>query len=534
MSGNRDPKATRVLPRLLHVARVLFRHRLLGALLGRRKLPPPQAVRKAIEELGLTYIKLGQVLAMQRGLLPEAYIDELALLHDRVPAMDVATVRAIVESELGEPVYSLFLEFSETPLGAASIAQVHDATLWDGRRVAVKVQRPDLGEVISRDIAALNFLVRLGERFIPHLRLLNLPAVLQELSNGLRRETDFSREASSITVIRNTTTEYPDVWIPEVIADYTRGAVLTMEFSAGERIDTYARQHPEAMPQAMNTLVSLMMQTIFEDGLFHVDPHPGNVFVLPDGRLSLLDFGSTGELDERMREALSVLLESVIRGDAEAATIAYLEMAPESERVNRVALQNDIKAALYEIRRSNVAGVSIGKVFEALVEGEYANPVIVVDEIDKASSDAQYDPLGALYSLLEYDTAQSFTDEFAEVAIDASQVIWITTANDTRGIPDPILNRMNVFEVEAPTLEQARTIARNLYQGIRAGHDWGRLIDPEPLDDVLDHLAQMPPREMRRALMTGFGNARLDRRSTVEITDLPKAATGRSRIGFVQ
>lgn len=177
-------------------------------------------------------------------------------------------------------------------------------------------------------------------------------------------------------------------------------------------------------------------------------------------------------------------------------------------------------------------GARPGKVFEALVEGEYANPVIVVDEIDKASGDAQYDPLGALYSLLEHDTAQS--DEFAEVAIDASQVIWITTANDARGIPDPILNRMNVFEVEAPTLDQARTIALNLYQGIRNSHDWGRLLDPEPQDDVLDHLAQMPPREMRRALMTGFGNARLDRRSTVEITDLPKAANARGRIGFVQ
>ena len=178
-------------------------------------------------------------------------------------------------------------------------------------------------------------------------------------------------------------------------------------------------------------------------------------------------------------------------------------------------------------------GARPGKVFEALVEGEYANPVIVVDEIDKASGDAQHDPLGALY-LLEHDTAQSFTDEFAEVAIDASQVIWITTANDARGIPDPILNRMNVFEVEAPTLEQARTIALNLYQDIRNSHDWGRLLDPEPQDDVLDHLAHMPPREMRRALMTGFGNARLDRRSTVEIADLPKAANTRGRIGFVQ
>ncbi|GKS88133.1 AAA family ATPase [Acidovorax sp. SUPP2539] len=179
-------------------------------------------------------------------------------------------------------------------------------------------------------------------------------------------------------------------------------------------------------------------------------------------------------------------------------------------------------------------GARPGKVFEALVEGEYANPVIVVDEIDKAASDAQYDPLGALYGLLEHDTAQSFTDEFAEVAIDASQVIWITTANDERGIPDPILNRMNVFEVQTPTPEQARAIARNLYQGIRNGHDWGRMLDPEPQSDVLDVLAQMPPREMRRALMTGFGNARLQHRSAVEVGDLPRSAGGKSRIGFLQ
>ena len=179
-------------------------------------------------------------------------------------------------------------------------------------------------------------------------------------------------------------------------------------------------------------------------------------------------------------------------------------------------------------------GARPGKVFEALVEGEYANPVIVVDEIDKASSDAQYDPLGALYSLLEHDTAQNFTDEFAEVPIDASQVIWITTANDSRGIPDPILNRMNVFEVQAPTVDQARSIARMLYTGIRTAHDWGRLIDPEPQGDVLDCLSHMPPREMRRALMVAFGNARLDHRSTVEVADLPKGASSRSRIGFLQ
>lgn len=175
-----------------------------------------------------------------------------------------------------------------------------------------------------------------------------------------------------------------------------------------------------------------------------------------------------------------------------------------------------------------------GKVFEALVDGQYANPVLVIDEIDKASSDAQYDPLGALYGLLEHDTAHAFVDEFAEVALDASQVIWITTANDERAIPDPILNRMNVFEVPAPTREQARAIALRLYQGIRRDHGWGERFAPEPGDDVLDGLAELAPREMRRALMTGFGNARLAGRETLEPGDLPRAGSGKTRVGFIQ
>ncbi|MGJ7495663.1 AAA family ATPase [Variovorax sp. RT4R15] len=179
-------------------------------------------------------------------------------------------------------------------------------------------------------------------------------------------------------------------------------------------------------------------------------------------------------------------------------------------------------------------GSKPGKVFETLVDGQYANPVMVVDEIDKAGSDSQYDPLGALYNLLEHDTAHAFIDEFAEVPIDASQVIWITTANDERSIPEPILNRMNVFEIEAPSPEAARQIARQLYTSIRAEHDWGRLLNPEPADDVLDHLSTLAPREMRRALMTGFGNARLAQRDEVRVDDLPRATGARSRIGFMQ
>ena len=179
-------------------------------------------------------------------------------------------------------------------------------------------------------------------------------------------------------------------------------------------------------------------------------------------------------------------------------------------------------------------GARAGKVFETLVEGQYANPVMVVDEIDKAGGEHAYDPMGALYSLLEHDTAASFIDEFAEVAIDASQVIWVATANDARCIPDPILNRMNVYEINAPDREAARRIAAKLYCNIRSEHDWGSRFEPEPSADVLERLSELAPREMRRAWMTAFGNAKLAHRDCVCTADLPDAAGKKTNIGFVQ
>jgi ATP-dependent Lon protease len=179
-------------------------------------------------------------------------------------------------------------------------------------------------------------------------------------------------------------------------------------------------------------------------------------------------------------------------------------------------------------------GARPGKVFETLVDGQYANPVMVIDEIDKAGGEHAYDPLGALYSLLEHDTAEAFTDEFAEVAIDASQVIWVATANDARNIPDPILNRMNVYEVLAPDRDAARHIAAKLYRSIRADHDWGSRFEPEPRGEVLDRMSEMAPREMRRAWMTAFGNAKLDRRDHIHPVDLPDTGPRKTSIGFVQ
>ena len=476
-----DPENSSLLratPRLMQILRVLGRHRFLGALRGKGHWPPPKEVRETFEELGLTFLKFGQVLAMRRDLLPDAYIDELELLHDQLPALGLDAVRVTVEAELGAPLTELFSSFSETPLAAATIAQVHEATMKDGRHVAVKVQRPGLEAMISTDIAALTYLVALGERLFPSLRALDLPVVVHEFANSLNRETDFSHEARSIVLFRTALADVPDLWIPDVVPECSKGAVLTLEFSTGERVDLYARLHPEAMPKAINTLVRLMLQTIFEEGLFHADPHPGNVFVLPDGRLSLLDFGMTGELDEPMRESLTLLLEAVVKGDARAATEAYLEMAQASEKVNRAPLLVDIKAVLYEIHRSNLADVSIGNAFDALLRAGSRNGVhnpgefflltraFVILESMIRQLDPQHNYMESFRNEISRLTKQHFSmermkEKTTKLALELERLI-----NDAPGDTRRVLRRFgagNLGRLQIPAVEAlGGSINRNL------------------------------------------------------------------------
>jgi len=173
-----------------------------------------------------------------------------------------------------------------------------------------------------------------------------------------------------------------------------------------------------------------------------------------------------------------------------------------------------------------------GKVFDTFLNGEYANPVIVVDELDKASGDGQYDPLGALYELLEVETATRFVDEFVELPIDASGAVWLATANDPGRIPEPLLSRLSVYEIEPPSAEGAARIAGNIYREIRGGHDWGRPFPEQPSPATLDKLAALPPREMRRAIHSAFGTAKLAGRHEVGPDDIQDPRARKQRIGF--
>jgi ATP-dependent Lon protease len=174
-----------------------------------------------------------------------------------------------------------------------------------------------------------------------------------------------------------------------------------------------------------------------------------------------------------------------------------------------------------------------GKVFDTFLNGDYANPVIVVDEIDKASADGQYDPLGALYELLESETATRFVDEFVELPIDASGTIWLATANDGARIPEPLLSRLHVYEIDPPDAEGAVRIAASIYREIRNSHDWGRQFPETLTEPALEKLAPLPPREMRRAIHSGFGNAKLAGRNEVSADDIQDSrCSRRQRIGF--
>jgi ubiquinone biosynthesis protein len=327
----------------------------------------------------------------------------------------------------------------------------------------------------------LKYMAVLGERLLPNVRRFDLPTAVREFDTSLHRELDFAREARSMVRFRAALADMPELWIPAVISECTSATVLTLEFSAGERVDLYGKAHPEAMERSVNTLVRLMLRTIFEEGLFHADPHPGNVFVLPDGRLSLLDFGNTGELDEPMRESLILLLEAVVKGDARAATEAYLEMVPAIKEVQRAALVVDIRAALYQMKRSDSADVSVGDAFEALLRAGTRNGV---------HNPAEFLLLARTFVILEsmsrqlapnHDYMESFREEIKRLTVRhfAPERIKEKTTklarelerltDDGPGDTRRVLRRIaegDLGRVEAPALETL--IAR-------VSHDLGRL-----------------------------------------------------------
>ncbi len=304
--------------RLLHINNVLGRHGLDEIIFAthlfrpvrflqylspwrwfrREKLPRGVRIRRSLEDLGPIFIKFGQILSTRRDLLPDDIADELAQLQDNVPAFPGSQARAIIEESLGQSVTEVFTRFDEQPLASASIAQVHTASLLDGREVVVKVVRPDIEKTIRRDLALMHTLARLAMRYWADGRRLRPCEVVEEFEKTILDELDLMREASSASILRRNFSGSDLLYVPEVHWPLTRGNVMVMERIHGipvSNVDMLKEQGVD-LKKLSEHGVEIFFTQVFRDNFFHADMHPGNIFVEPGGRYIAVDFGIMGTL----------------------------------------------------------------------------------------------------------------------------------------------------------------------------------------------------------------------------------------------
>lgn len=278
-------------------------------------------LRLALQELGPTYIKLGQVLSTRPDLLSAPYIRELENLQDRIPPFSGDDAKAIVEAELGAPISELFLVFYEAPLASASLSQAHEAILPDGTQVIVKVQRPDAAERVKRDIPALRGLAELFEAHTDWGKLYDVTGVVNELEQNLKLELDFERERFNLETMARNLAEFPRIKVPQVYRGYSSRRVLVMERVFGKKPNG-SRRDTELATEFLRSF----LRQFAEDGFFHADPHPGNVLVTAEGDLYLIDLGMVGYLDARTRRGVTKFLLAMMgrRGDVTAEVLVEL------------------------------------------------------------------------------------------------------------------------------------------------------------------------------------------------------------------
>lgn len=276
----------------------------------------PKRLRLALEELGTTFIKLGQVLGTRPDLVGKDFADELAKLQDEVPPFPFEDVKKLIEKELEAPLGDLFSDFQQDPIASASIAQVHSAVLKDGEKVAVKVQRLNLEEQVRKDIIIMRYLARQADRRIRNLKYYNLPGIVDEFERAIEKEMDFAQEARNIDRFRLHFKDDPNVYAPKVYWKYSTPRILTMEFIRGTKISDALESNKNINGKTIAKIgTDCYFKQIFQYGFFHADPHPGNLFILPNDVLCFIDFGMIGHLDREFMENLTELFVFTVNYD---------------------------------------------------------------------------------------------------------------------------------------------------------------------------------------------------------------------------
>ncbi|MCM2333109.1 MAG: AarF/ABC1/UbiB kinase family protein [Anaeromyxobacteraceae bacterium] len=351
------------LNRLRQIAAAAVRHG-FGAYLARTRLkevlgkevpgeaevprgdPTPRQFRLLLGELGTTFTKLGQLLSTRPDILPAAWVEELAALQDHCPPLPLADVRRVIEASLGAPAEERFAWLDPEPLASASIAQVHRARTHDGQEVVVKVQRPDIRERIDADLALLRYLAVLLEAVVEETGISTPTAIVEEFDRTVHEELDFENEARNARAMREAAAGRDFVVIPRVHDALSTSLVLTLDYVEGTKLNEVGPDSGHDLEKLARTIIEASFRQLFEDGLFHGDPHPGNILVLPGERIALLDFGLVGRLTRVQQEALVTLILAVALRDPQAVARMLDKLGTADSRIPFHEFSKDIGGIL--------------------------------------------------------------------------------------------------------------------------------------------------------------------------------------------
>ncbi len=338
-------------------------------LLKRKKIPREQRIKQMLQELGPIFIKFGQALSTRPDLIPIEVAEELCSLQDSVPAFDSSIAKKTIESELKQPIDALFADFDEQPLGSASIAQVHAATLYTGEQVVVKVLRPNIEKIVQQDINVLYFLAKWAKRLSRSLKQFRLLEVVEELDKTLSNELDLMREAANSSVLKRHFKECSYLDIPKVYWDYSAKRVVTFERIYGTPIDETEKLQQQGVDLEFIAKkgVELFFTQVFRDCYFHADMHPGNMFV-KDNKIILVDFGIMGTLSRTDQRYLAQNLLAFIKRDYRKVAELHIESGwvPQNTRVDD--FESALRAVCEPMFERPIQQVSFGKLLLRLFQ----------------------------------------------------------------------------------------------------------------------------------------------------------------------
>ena len=326
--------------------------------------PPQERVRLAFEELGPTFVKLGQLLSTRPDLVPEAYIEEFTHLQDNVQPLSFDVVKGIVEGELKKKIEEAYSSFEPTPLAAASIGQVHEATLPSGEKVVVKIQRPEIEKIIETDVSLLAFLAGLLEKYVPESRIIGPRIIVEEFFRTLSYELDFVVEANNMGKMAQNMVSLPDIVIPKVYKTLSSQKILTLEKLDGIRVNDLKALDAAGIDRKKVVEIGAraFFKSVMIDGLFHGDLHGGNLFILPGNRLGIVDFGIVGRLSQRSRDQLANMVMSLLTEDYETLCYQYAELGAAAASVDFDSFQREVRNSLSPYIGLSLAEMNVGKI----------------------------------------------------------------------------------------------------------------------------------------------------------------------------